>query len=305
MLPNLADALICEQYQLSIPSQLDWIEPTVQYLTNRALQCGAVRESRVGRLMLALNEALTNAVIHGNLDLSSDLREQNGQAFADAVAERCRDARYATRRVDIRVSCDPGAVRWMFTDEGRGFDVERVMRRLAEDDNLERASGRGLMIMQAFVDHLRFEEGGRRVVLALDRANGQEKRVSPRPIHRNGRSDSDAGHCAVANQVSALIGQLNARISAGAERRKAPRVVYTACILVEPSSESGSSVAFARNLSHTGIAFVTTAPLPLGVVRLTLPETEGRPPVRMAVQVVHCTPLLQGFYDIGARFIEE
>jgi hypothetical protein len=67
---RVGDALVAEQYHLRIPSRLEWIEPAVDYLTQRAVQCGAVGETRAHRLMIALHEALTNSLLHGNLILS-------------------------------------------------------------------------------------------------------------------------------------------------------------------------------------------------------------------------------------------
>ena len=177
--PSLADAVVGEHYHLRIPSRPDWIEPTVDYLTSRAVQSGAVREGRAGRLMLALHEALTNAVVHGNLEVSSELRESDELAYAGVLASRAADPRYATRTVDVRASYDGVRASWAFTDEGPGFDVGAVLRRLEEHDPAEeRPGGRGLLLMQAFTDEVRFEEGGRRVVLSLHRAP-EEQRAHP------------------------------------------------------------------------------------------------------------------------------
>src|SRR5262245_44047741 len=86
---------------LRIPSEPEWIEPTVDYLVRRATRCGAVAPTRANRLMMALHEALTNSVIHGNLGISSALREQSDEAFALAVTARCADPAHARRVVDV------------------------------------------------------------------------------------------------------------------------------------------------------------------------------------------------------------
>jgi anti-sigma regulatory factor (Ser/Thr protein kinase) len=142
--PSLADAVVGEHYHLRVPSRPDWIEPTVDYLTSRAVQSGAVGEGRAGRLMLALHEALTNSVVHGNLEVSSELRESGDLAYGAALVARAADPRYATRTVDVRASYDGVRASWAFTDEGPGFDVGAVLRRLDEHDpGEERAGGRG------------------------------------------------------------------------------------------------------------------------------------------------------------------
>jgi anti-sigma regulatory factor (Ser/Thr protein kinase) len=180
-IPDLSSAALVDHYHLRIPSKPEWIAPTIDYLMDRAARCGAVQPSRAMKVRLALNEALTNSIIHGNLGISSKLKEESDSAFARAVAARCSDPSYAMRPVDIHVSYDGQRIRWVMTDQGEGFDVGAVLARLDEGsmDPL-RPSGRGLMMMRAFLDELHYEEQGRRAILVLHRSSGSEKRKQPR-----------------------------------------------------------------------------------------------------------------------------
>src|SRR5437764_10594327 len=63
----------------------------------------------------------------------------------------------------------------MFTDQGKGFDVERVLGRKDSDEPLL-ASGRGILLMRAFMDDLRYDMGGRRLILTRGRPAEQEQR---------------------------------------------------------------------------------------------------------------------------------
>jgi anti-sigma regulatory factor (Ser/Thr protein kinase) len=167
--PVLPSAVAAEQTYLQIPSQPEWIAPTVEYLKEKAILCGACHQARVKKLMLALHEALTNSVIHGNLELSSALKEQSETAFAEALAQRAADPHYGNRPVDVQVAYDGDRCQWIFTDQGKGFDVERVIARACSTDEQGRilASGRGILLMRAFVDEVRYEMGGRRAILTL------------------------------------------------------------------------------------------------------------------------------------------
>jgi anti-sigma regulatory factor (Ser/Thr protein kinase) len=175
-----------EQTYLQIPSQPEWIAPTVEYLRDKAVQCGVCQGSRAGKLELALHEALTNSGVHGNLELSSDLKEQSENAFAEALAARSADPRYGSRPVEVRVDYDGQRCRWAFTDQGKGFDVERVLARANEaGPDVPLSSGRGILLMRAFLDEVRYETGGRRVVLTLSRPPDEEKRREARlPIQQ-------------------------------------------------------------------------------------------------------------------------
>src|SRR5437660_9743486 len=104
--PHLPSLVLTEQMQLCLPSRPDWIEATVEFLRRKAVLCGACEESRAGKLMVALHEALSNAIVHGNLELSSELKEQGDNSFAEALAHRVSDPRLAERVVDVVMDYD-------------------------------------------------------------------------------------------------------------------------------------------------------------------------------------------------------
>jgi anti-sigma regulatory factor (Ser/Thr protein kinase) len=212
--PSPCVAVAAEQTYLQIPSQPEWIAPTVEFLRDKALQCGACPESRARKLTLALHEALTNSVVHGNLEVSSELKERSENAFAQRLAERSADPHYGTRPVDICIDYDGERCRWMFTDRGKGFDVERALARVEQPEpDLPLSSGRGIQLMRAFLDEVRYEAGGRRVVLILRRTDGEERRrlnrlplqrpVRITPIGADGRVDWEAAHDGIAQNISA------------------------------------------------------------------------------------------------------
>ena len=88
---------------------------------------------------LALEEALANAIRHGNgLDASKQVRIL------------CNVSRYCVR---IEVE-----------DEGQGFDPADVPDP-TDDVRLEVASGRGIMLMRSFMSRVEYNESGNRVVL--------------------------------------------------------------------------------------------------------------------------------------------
>jgi len=95
---------------------------------------------------LAVEEALVNAIKHGNQD--------DSQRFVD---------------VEVRVS--PALVRIEIEDEGDGFDPRSVPDP-TDDENLELPSGRGLMLMRSFMNIVEFNERGNRVRMEKSRTCG-------------------------------------------------------------------------------------------------------------------------------------
>jgi anti-sigma regulatory factor (Ser/Thr protein kinase) len=185
----------------------------VDYLHQRALLSGVCHESRSRKLMVALLEAITNAVIHGNLEVDSALKEQGPDAFAERLAKQASDEALSSRRVDIAVDFDGEMCHWTITDEGKGFDVERTLKRCMSDDpDILLASGRGILMMKTFLDHVRYDLGGRRVILSMSRTSGTEKRKDDRlpltapfhvtPVLPSGQPDWAASYEAVSRNFS-------------------------------------------------------------------------------------------------------
>jgi anti-sigma regulatory factor (Ser/Thr protein kinase) len=167
---DLAAAFQMDPCHLCVPSLPDRIGPTVNYLVEFARECGSIDPHRANRVLMALHEALTNAIIHGNLGISSELKDQGDDLYAAAVAARSSDPAFARRVVEIRAHYNGTCACWTLTDQGDGFDVEAALWRLDHvDTDPLRPSGRGILMMRAFMDEVHYDEGGRRVRLLIRR----------------------------------------------------------------------------------------------------------------------------------------
>lgn len=249
---------------LRFPGLPDWVEPTTDYLVARARQDESVPAERARRLMTALHEALTNAVIHGNLGISSELKERGDDTFLQTMAARCADPAFAGRIVDVQVSHDDEFARWTITDEGEGFDADAVMHRLdRQGPDAAMCSGRGLMLIRAFTDEMRYEDRGRRLILGIRRPAAEEKRAQPRQNVSRGV------------QV--------APVTAGGK--------------VDRPSAHG---AVMRNVSPDGVALLQAEPAPTGRVLIIIP-TAGEPMEVMA-EVRHWHELSDNLIEVGCRF---
>jgi serine/threonine-protein kinase RsbW len=120
-----------------MPSDLQAISPTVDSLMVliKESQCVPGYEFDVE---LALREALGNAVVHGNHE-------------------------HQKARVHIRCRCWPGQeISIVVTDQGRGFDFGKTPENgLTSDSPSEH--GRGIQLMKAYMDEVRFARGGSEV----------------------------------------------------------------------------------------------------------------------------------------------
>ena len=132
----------CIDLERSLPSEVGSISPFVDRLMLLIRKCVPDGESEVE---IALREALANAIIHGN-------HENPG------------------KHVHVRFRCNPDEVSIAVKDEGRGFDINEMPDPTAPE-NIGSGHGRGIYLMKAFMDEVRFEEGG--VVVYMRKSAGQ------------------------------------------------------------------------------------------------------------------------------------
>ncbi len=136
----------------------------VAYLEDQLHQQGCFDQAAVFRIVLALKEALVNAIDHGNLELDSRLRESESNEYHRLAEQRRKQPPYCDRRVTVLYRLEPDSVSYTIADEGPGFDPSRIPDP-RDPENLVKASGRGLMLIQTFMDDVYFNERGNTITM--------------------------------------------------------------------------------------------------------------------------------------------
>jgi FixJ family two-component response regulator/anti-sigma regulatory factor (Ser/Thr protein kinase) len=130
-------------------------------LLDRLMGAGILEIQSKLKLELAFQEALANAVEHGNLELQSSWKEEFDSEGIDRFSlvkrERLADDTYARRRVTITISFDGFMLSIAIRDNGKGFTPHK---RVISNPNAEVPHGRGLAIIYAAVDEVRYSESG-------------------------------------------------------------------------------------------------------------------------------------------------
>ena len=138
---------------------------------------------------MALEEALNNAFYHGNLELSSQLKEDGSSRFIELAAEREALSPWRERSVQVTELVSVFGLWLTIQYSGSGFDVQAMQER-CNDPELMFASGRGLMLMRAFADEIFFNREGTSVTGVLY-ADGEEREL---PL---GTSSSGSKGCCI------------------------------------------------------------------------------------------------------------
>ncbi len=122
-------------------------------------------ETELLQIGVALREALVNAIYHGNLELSSSLREiEGGKPYHDLAERRRHEHPYRERRVRIIALQRPHEVRYVITDEGPGFDPSGLPDP-TDISQIERVSGRGLLLIRTFMDDVQHNARGNEITM--------------------------------------------------------------------------------------------------------------------------------------------
>ena len=140
------------------------VSPVVGRLCDGLVEVGLCDRAAAVRVGVALEEALLNAILHGNLEVSSELRQHGEEPFYRTAEARRRQSPYRDRRVRVRAKLTPDEAAFDIEDEGPGFDVSRVADPTSEE-SLTRVGGRGLLLIRSFMTEVTFNDRGNRVRL--------------------------------------------------------------------------------------------------------------------------------------------
>lgn len=138
------------------------IPALVGHLQDRVTQIGLGDEVDRMQIGVALEEALTNSLYHGNLEMSSDLREQDFAAYYATYEDRAKQPPFAERKIYIDASISRDEAEFVIRDEGPGFDPASLPDP-RDPANLERLSGRGVLLMRTFMDEVAYNAAGNEV----------------------------------------------------------------------------------------------------------------------------------------------
>lgn len=157
--------------RLSLPSDPDIIQAVSVYLGGVV---GACAEGLKKRYMeLVLEEALTNAIVHGNLEVPSSLKDTDFELFNKLVAERIAVGPYNSRKVEVTYKFDGLKMSFVIKDEGPGFDWSSKIGE--EEADPDAGHGRGLMIIKALVSKMEYNGKGNELTIEFDTQGGCPK----------------------------------------------------------------------------------------------------------------------------------
>ena len=151
-------------FKFVLENELPLLAASVTYMQQTMREMGLFDEAGRLQIGIALEEVLLNAMFHGNLELSSSLREADKPTYHEVARVRAQESPYRERRIFVDASFSPSGAEFKIRDQGPGFDP-KTLPDPTDPANLHQVSGRGLLLIHAFMDAVAFNDTGNEVRL--------------------------------------------------------------------------------------------------------------------------------------------
>lgn len=140
-------------FSLSLSTQSAYHNGMAHMLTQSLQRRFGLCDQKAAHVETCLQEALSNAIIHGNLEMQGLLTSLDSfERYYETVAQRVTLAPYSERRIHIMVWNHERSLELAVTDEGTGFDTLPDMNRTPSP---HQKSGRGLQLIQSLASRAR------------------------------------------------------------------------------------------------------------------------------------------------------
>jgi serine/threonine-protein kinase RsbW len=127
-------------HSIEIASSLNNISE-VETLIDKVCEDLSLNEDYYGNILIAVTEAVNNAVVHGN-------------GLED------------TKKVKVQVNKEKERLMFVVEDQGTGFDFDNLPDPTAPE-NIEKPDGRGIFLMKNLSDEVEFENKGSKVCITF------------------------------------------------------------------------------------------------------------------------------------------
>ena len=171
---HLMNCVTYTEWTFTLDNDSSLVPPLVHHFQQNMTAMRLFDDTARIRVGIALEEALLNSLYHGNLELQSEqLREAAcrsllGSGKPSLVTERRNQLPYKDRRIHVHAKISPSEARFVIRDEGPGFNTSEVPDP-TDPSNLEKESGRGLLLMRMFMDEVAYNDTGNEVTMVKRR----------------------------------------------------------------------------------------------------------------------------------------
>lgn len=153
------------EFEFDLVNDPDLIEPIVDLVQQLVCSQELMDSTSRVRLGVAMEHALFNAMVRGNLEMS---RDDFPVVTSENASQRNRQSPYDARRVYVHILVTSEKCQLTIRDDGPGFDVS-IVPKAGDPESFKDGIGRGLVLMTTFMDQVEFTTDGRQVTMIKHR----------------------------------------------------------------------------------------------------------------------------------------
>lgn len=157
------------EFSFVLDNDAAMIDPLIDLVQKVIDSMGVCEYIQRVRLGVALEQGLLNAIFRGNLEITRQQLQEGSERLVaggqhDVVSRRRSEQPYCDRRVHVNISIKPAMAEFTIRDDGNGFDTS-VIPKPGSAAAMTPDAGRGLVLMQTFMDEVHFNDRGNEVTM--------------------------------------------------------------------------------------------------------------------------------------------
>jgi len=150
-----------QSHAVVLENDLKLIGPTIENIQANLPAWSDRDRLQIG---MAIDEALVNAMHHGNLEVDSSMREGDESDYYEMIRNRQSKTPWKGRKVRVEYEFSDQHICIQVSDEGPGFDPT-IIPDPRTPENLHRVCGRGLFLIRNFMDQVAHNATGNQITM--------------------------------------------------------------------------------------------------------------------------------------------
>jgi CheY-like chemotaxis protein len=154
-------------FEFELPNDPTLIEPLIDMVKQVAVSQGFASQNNRVQMAMALEHAVQNAMLRGNLELTHD---EMPVLDVPRVRKRAAEESFAGRKVYFRSLVTHEQAEFTVRDDGGGYD-HASLPEVSDPDSFRDGAGRGMVLVKSFMDEVRFNESGNEITMVKRRCS--------------------------------------------------------------------------------------------------------------------------------------
>ena len=155
---------VLEARSIEMENDFEYISSITTFITRNLPRYEILRPEELFTIRIVLKEALENALLHGNLEMTDALQRLGYEDMLEAIADRREEEPFKGRRIQLSYEISRNAAKYVIRDEGKGFDHARESS-FQESEGIFQNTGKGLLLITNFMHEVFWNERGNEITM--------------------------------------------------------------------------------------------------------------------------------------------